>query len=417
MELTIQQRPFGIKDVLIIVAAVFTFAAMPMLWNELPREMSFYITASAAALMLAAVLVLNAYDLLERRAFVLTATFLVLFALAASLSYLINERISTAQSEQLRYYWTLLVFCFIYFAFGGVVSARKSTFGIALAAIVLLVYVVLRRDSFSVEAIDERLQQAQNVDYQQLGDSIAICVLILIPMVKQRWLALALCVPAIGILFLIPSRSAALFGSISLLLTTILRFPFRIRMALLTIVAVGSLLLMDSLFAEFGVLVQGSRHESILTPGEDQSNRERTQIFNEGMKVIKQRPLIGQFGFEYAVFGEGGRYMHNALDIWAQAGALPFIAFLVLWAFFCRQAWFLYQRDTAAAMPAIGLLLFAALSWIFARQAASTIQYFCLGYVAGALRTAFLPPSEPPEHSGMAAGFTAAPAASNAEPK
>ena len=62
---------------------------------------------------------------------------------------------------------------------------------------------------------------------------------------------------------------------------------------------------------------------------EDASLNERLIQFNEGFKVLKEKPILGEFMYEYRVFGTTGGYMHNILSYWAEYGLINFLLIFV----------------------------------------------------------------------------------------
>ena len=373
------------------VVAVFTLSLMPILWNELSKEYSFYVTLSAAILMLASVAIARGYELVDPRTALLTGIYLLLFGVCATISYTLVADAAPGRGDHLTYYWGILVFGALYFAFGGVIAATPPRAGIVSAFLILACYTVIQRESFQISGLQARgFTEGIDTPYQQLGDSFAICSIAVLAFVRRSWLAAIIAMVSIALLFVLPSRSAAVFGSIALLATIALYATLRMRVFLTVVIAIAVIVLQGPIIREVNVAFEGSRHQAIIiSPSEDESNLERATILSVGMRVIRDNPIFGYFGFEYAKFGEGGYYIHNVLDIWAQAGVFPFAAFALLWFYLCRQVWLLYARDKTLAIPAIGLLMFVALSWIFARHAANAHLYLCLGYMAGVMQAAY----------------------------
>lgn len=62
---------------------------------------------------------------------------------------------------------------------------------------------------------------------------------------------------------------------------------------------------------------------------EDSSLNARLILFNEGFKVLKEKPILGEFMYEYRVFGNTGGYMHNILSYWAEYGLINFLLIFV----------------------------------------------------------------------------------------
>ncbi|PNR93177.1 hypothetical protein [Petrotoga sp. 9PWA.NaAc.5.4] len=62
---------------------------------------------------------------------------------------------------------------------------------------------------------------------------------------------------------------------------------------------------------------------------EDASLNERLIQFKEGFKVLKEKPILGEFMYEYRVFGNTRGYMHNILSYWAEYGLVNFLLIFV----------------------------------------------------------------------------------------
>ena len=62
---------------------------------------------------------------------------------------------------------------------------------------------------------------------------------------------------------------------------------------------------------------------------EDGSLNKRLIQFNEGFKVLKEKPILGEFMYEYRVFGKTGSYIHNILSYWVEYGLINFLLIFV----------------------------------------------------------------------------------------
>ena len=72
---------------------------------------------------------------------------------------------------------------------------------------------------------------------------------------------------------------------------------------------------------------------------EDSSLNARLILFKEGFKVLKEKPILGEFMYEYRVFGTTGSYMHNMLSYWAEYGLINFLLIFVPYFFYLFRSY------------------------------------------------------------------------------
>ena len=286
----------------------------------------------------------------------------------------------------------VLVFGGLYYLFGiQIGSDRKwgATIGVAIGCAGIMLHAIFRRDILmDSQKIYELATDGVIFGYQQLGDSLVICTLVLMGAIRRRggvnhvFALVALAVISIIILFVIPSRSAALFGTVAILVGLVMMVPPRGRLImLLLVVGVGVLVSQMSLLN----LARGTRYISLVDDDrQDESHAKRNEILSEGVAAIREHPVLGHWAFQLERMGMPGQYVHNALDVWVQAGLLPFLLFIAIWG---RAVWIWWLRmrsedDRGRAIEGLPLLVFALLSWIVARNAAYVLLLFCLGYAA-----------------------------------
>lgn len=72
---------------------------------------------------------------------------------------------------------------------------------------------------------------------------------------------------------------------------------------------------------------------------EDASLNERLMQFQEGFKILREKPILGEFMYEYRIFGGTGGYMHNMLSYWAEYGLISFLLIFVPYFFYLFRSY------------------------------------------------------------------------------
>ena len=72
---------------------------------------------------------------------------------------------------------------------------------------------------------------------------------------------------------------------------------------------------------------------------EDASLNERLMQFQEGFKILREKPILGEFMYEYRIFGGSGGYMHNILSYWAEYGLINFLLIFVPYFFYLFRSY------------------------------------------------------------------------------
>lgn len=77
--------------------------------------------------------------------------------------------------------------------------------------------------------------------------------------------------------------------------------------------------------------------------GNDGSQIGRKILLNEGMKILRERPLVGEFLYEVRVFGSTGSYIHNFLSYWAEFGLVAFIMIFLPFYYYIYRSYNIYR--------------------------------------------------------------------------
>ena len=371
-------RRTGIAGGLLALAIVYQFTLMPILWNESGSIPPIVWTSLSLALMISAVVLNDVHRLPWTGITPWVAAFLVGYPAACTLSFLLDEGGDPARFPMLWQNVVLMGLAGVFYAFGMAVARRASTGAIALAVAATAAYVFVARDSLTLDELYVRYEEeGRSFPYQYIGDAFAVSAMLLAPRLRFGPRTVALCVAAIAVMFMIPSRSSALFGATALLLWLFAAAPASWKAGLAGLAFLATLAVhgaaLESIFT-------GTRFESIFTGSDDTSAAARREFMQHGLKTIARYPFTGRWASEIDAFGYSGTYIHNALDVWAQGGVLPMLLLLALWlrTLACWLA--LRRRDPDAALRTLPLLLFALLSWLFARNVGNAILFLGFGY-------------------------------------
>lgn len=379
-----------LKGILVTLAIFLTFGLLPFLWAEVHSVPSIVWTATSTALMSGAVLACRVHEKAEPRTLALAAIFFGLYFLGSLFSFLFVTQEHSERADTFLAHCVLMILGAIYFGFGVATGSRPSTLGFILAYLGIAGYAILASESFSVHELAERYNADQlAIGYQQMGDALTISSLIIMSQIRRVSFVYVVALATIVLLFVVPSRSSAVFGSVAVLAYCMLISTPRVRVLIVVVSVLAAVSWRAVIVQGVSQKLEGSRHETLLTPEEDTSYTERMAVLDGGLDSIWEHPIAGYFGFQLDRFGNAGLYLHNFLDIWAQGGLLPFLAFVGLWVFIIRQWYLLYRHDREAALRTTALLFFAALSWGFARSPGSAMLFFCLGYFAAVLLRSF----------------------------
>lgn len=102
---------------------------------------------------------------------------------------------------------------------------------------------------------------------------------------------------------------------------------------------------------------------------EDASLNERLILFNEGFKVLKEKPILGEFMYEYRVFGNTGGYMHNILSYWAEYGLINFLLIFVPYSIFLFKSYKYFVKYDDKILKAMFFSgIYVALILLFSRS-------------------------------------------------
>lgn len=378
----------------------FHFAALPLLWRETPAIPSMLWTGlSTSLLTLSAWMMRN--DLVADRSMTgSTVVFLIAYPILCVVSYLIQDQVSAVRAGLLFRNAQIMYLGLLLYLLGAAVRTCRTYRAVATAALLLAGYTLFEQNTFNMNAIYERsINEHVRPEYQAMGDAFAICVLLLLPRLKGTLVTIAAAALAVVVMFIIPSRSAAMFGTVGVAVSLILTGSKTTRVALIVAIVAGGIAYNTGILEES---FKGTRFETVFSTERDTSWEVRQEIMEQGLKIIAAKPFTGEWAFQVGELKDAGLYVHNALNTWAQAGIIAFLLFILVWIFALRglyRSWILLPRIAVEATP---VLLFAALSWALARNSGNVVLFFCVGYAAAAFGRAagIKPPRRRDRRSG-----------------
>lgn len=367
-------------------AALLSFGLLTYLWAEVRSVPSIFWTASSAILMLFAAILGKAHLATERRAALFAAAFLAAYFLGSGLSYVFVSTPHNALTDLFIQNTILLLYASVYFMFGAVAGRKQLFVGFLLSYLFLAAYAIASREGFAAEELAKELEADRvAINYQQMGDSLVICALMIIALLRQKVAVFGVAILTIALLVIIPSRSALVFGATTLVLCMLLVASPRARILIIIVGLITVITTRYLILSNLSETFEGTRHSQLLTLQEDQSNAERIKILDKGWHQLAEHPFFGNFGFQLEAFNDSGMYIHNALDIWVQADLLPFLLFIALWVFLFRQWYLTTAGNRELRNQTLPMLVFPALSWLFSRHVAYVPLYFCVGYFSACL--------------------------------
>ncbi|MFT4101382.1 MAG: O-antigen ligase family protein [Burkholderiaceae bacterium] len=378
---------------LLAACIAYVLGGMPVLWNLAPQVAPIVFSGIGVAALVVCAALTRPWLRVDRSLLIAIIAYLALYIVGTYLSYALTG-VKTAERWALLSTNTMVLGVgAFYFLAGGALGAERRwaiPAGLIVAYAIVALYVFTHWDVLTSADLIYRMRVEGDVyDYQQIGDSFALSALALMALwrlrsrrISRRSMVLAVGFVALSIvvLFVNPSRSAAFLGAFCLLLALVLSARGWWRVGLIVALLAGGAIVAMQPVSD---VAEGSRFEALVDdPTTDKSVEGREEILEQGWNAISEHPFIGEWAFELERMGRSGLYIHNALDIWAQAGVAPFIAFLVVWGVVIRKllkGWRASPRRYGAALP---LVAFALLSWVVSRNAAYVLPFVGLGFFA-----------------------------------
>lgn len=387
-----RSRPYAssgrLTKLLVNAAVVFHFGLLVILWQEAKFVPSIAWTGTSACLMGMAALAARHGSLAVRNATVVAMFFFLSYPVFGWLSYKVWGHYSSEREALLMQVIPIMFLGFMLYLVGAAARSHRAFPALWVVWVIITAYVLINAKKFDPQAMYEQKQAdgGSAFNYQQMGDAFAICCAILAPRIRKvvnQWIFVLI---SVGVMFIIPSRSAALFGAASLCLTFILFGNRFTRISLLSVIGLAGF---GYITGAFVPLFEGTRFESVFSPdASDSSWGSRQEIMDYGTALLISKPFTGEWAFQLSDLKFSGYYIHNALDIWAQTGLVPFLLFLGIWLFLFDAmitGLVRWPRVTKEVMP---VLTFVAMSWVLSRNVTFVALFFGVGFASASLAMA-----------------------------
>lgn len=381
-------RPGAFATLMVSLAVVFHFGLLVILWQEARGVPTIVWTATSLCLLSLAAIAARNSSISLPNVTSFTIFFCVAYPIFGWLSYAYWGKYSSEREALLLQTVPIIGLGLALYFVGCAARSHRTYTAIGAAWCIIALYSLLNYNKFDPQSMyqDSLANAGLSLNYQQLGDAFAITSVILAPRIKNTFLQWAFIAVAIVIMFIIPSRSAAFFGTFSLVLTV---FLFGSRFTQILIVVAGIVAALGYSSGMLAEMFEGTRFESVFTPDtEDGSWSARQEIMDYGMAILTSKPFTGEWAFQLSELKFSGYYIHNALDVWAQTGLIPFLIFMGIWAYLLIaliNGLSLWPRIAKECLP---VLTYAALSWTLARNIGFVALFFCVGFASASLAQA-----------------------------
>jgi len=105
---------------------------------------------------------------------------------------------------------------------------------------------------------------------------------------------------------------------------------------------------------------------------QDESLQARIMQFQKGIDVLREKPIFGEFLYEYRLFGNTGSYVHNILSYWLEYGLINFLIIFVPYFVYLVKSYRYFRRYGDKMLEAlffsgvyVTLTLLLARSYVF----------------------------------------------------
>jgi len=215
-----------------------------------------------------------------------------------------------------------------YYLLGRVCPFGNRTVNrLAMASLVFMTLVVLaytNNGSFEIGVTQQTAgESAQNASYQAFALIFVVTVYVAALTLRNRLVEAGVLVVSAVVLFLIGSRSEAIFVAL-IALYFIATSRYRFVTGLAALLAAAPLLL----FEQFLSLLTSNRFAVTVLRREGYVDTTREYINARAIDIIRDSPLFGEYG-RY----ESGLYAHNITSAWVDFGAIGFLLYVLLLGF------------------------------------------------------------------------------------
>lgn len=211
-------------------------------------------------------------------------------------------------------------------------SLAKQAMIVLLLLLVTVVFSNVQQYRLSMNFFD--VVHQEKALHQELGDSIAMSLLCIMPIIRKYRYRIPLIVTTTIALFLVGSR-ASFFAIIPSILLILHQDIPRKRWIFIWGIAGALIILFITNLPEpiLSSIIESRILEPIRAPGGGTSFEVRISLLREGLFDIMNHPIWGEPGIQYQRHKSYGYYIHNVLSYWRQFGILPFGAIIIVLVF------------------------------------------------------------------------------------
>lgn len=249
-------------------------------------------------------------------------SFLLLFIILSNLILLCSGSYDTA------YLYLSFQYC-IYFSIGYYVANYINTNGINLFITAVLYIFPIAYILFMLNiGAFELIKSNEGINYLRLSNNVAMLGIMTLAITRNKKVYILLLLLYSVCLYLLISRA----GIFIFLAASIWLYWYRygIKKVFLLFTPLF-ILFLNFLVYQFNHNPETNRfYRLIFNISGDTSLRGRLLAFDHGIKIIKNNPFFGKYGWQIAELGEHGLYIHNILSFWTQFGVFIFIMALII---------------------------------------------------------------------------------------
>lgn len=257
---------------------------------------------------------------------------------------------------------------------------------VALLSAMAVGFVVLANTNISTLTLTMPNNEDLAGIYLFLGDTFAMIAIIALSYLHRGLIIIMGTVVSTFVLFFIGSRTSlyAFVPAAGMLFVFLLNHNLRLRSERLLFSSLLSLIIAVCLVSPLVFIdLTNNRMLSFLVTSTDTSWEFRQWQMDEGLAVIRQHPLSGEYASDYYLRGRNGDYIHSYLEIWRQFGILPFALFLVALGGAVRALWRARgQAHDPAWRAAVVLMVFSGIEVAFSRTWGTPHIFAAIGMAA-----------------------------------
>ncbi|MCB9211130.1 MAG: O-antigen ligase family protein [Ignavibacteriales bacterium] len=222
----------------------------------------------------------------------------------------------------------------------------------------------------------------EGLNYLRLADGVCMVGLLALGFTKKIKIFIIILFFYLVNLYLLKARSAIVFFYFASMFILFLRYKKIKIIPLFIVLVIGTYLFLATQLSSI-IDINDNRIIRLLFFTEvDSSLLARIKLLENGIEVIKNNIIFGEYGWQTKLFGGRGFYIHNILSFWAQFGIIIFLLtlFIVFYPIFYLVK-NKHQVKKELYEYLIVLFLFLALNSIFSKAYTYQVIFMPIGMV------------------------------------